>query len=88
MKQICGHRFYTSDETAKILGITPRTLQKWLNDDSPARSRMKSFDLQPVTELNGRRLFKTEEVHRLVEQIYGIQVDPKEVKRILKPVGA
>lgn len=87
MKQICGHVFYSSDEAAKLLGVTPRTLQRWFSEDSAVRSQ-KAIDLNPVTELNGRRLFRSEEIHRLVEQTYGIRLDPAEVRRTLEGTEA
>jgi len=35
-----------------------------------------------VNELNGRRLFKSEEIHLMVKQVYGIDISVEEAKKM------
>ena len=81
MVQIGEHYFYSSGEASRLLGVTTRTLQRWTTDED---SRPKSMpELKPVTALNGRRLFRSEEIHQIVERTYGIQLDHEKAKRML-----
>jgi DNA-binding transcriptional MerR regulator len=81
MREMYGRAFYTTDEIAILFGVTSRTIQNWVSKGSALHLR-NNFVLNPVNELNGRRLFKSEEIHLMVKQVYGIDISVEEAKKM------
>jgi DNA-binding transcriptional MerR regulator len=87
MVNIGNYVFYSSEETAKLLGVTLRTLQKWATDDASRPDHLR--DLNPITTPNGKRLFQADEIHTLLGRIYRIDFNSEIARQILqneKPV--
>jgi transposase len=72
---IQGTNFYTVDETAKLLGVTKKTLYNWKSKPEPSGAKQLPV-LHPVTAPNGRKYFREEEILAVLSQCWGIQVTP------------
>ena len=62
MKKIDGKVFLSTYEVAKLLSVSPVTVQRWAKrSDSPARKHLRCL----VDPLNGRTLFEKSSVDRV-----------------------
>ena len=82
MVRIGQHVFYSSEETARLLGVTARTLQKWATDESSRPENLK--DLSPIMTPSGRRLFLADEIHAILGRIYRISFDASAAEELLQ----
>jgi len=83
MVVIEGIKLYNIEETAALLGITPRTLQRWTAQDETERPKHIST-LRPVSAPNGKKLFKEEDILKVVSQCLEINVSAKSLTDIQK----
>lgn len=70
---IQGTNFYSVEETAKILGITKKTLYNWT---SRAKSSSEGHGpvLRTVTAPNGRKFYREEAIIAVLSQFWGVDV--------------
>jgi transposase-like protein len=72
---IQGTNFYTVDETAKLLGVTKKTLYNWKSKLESSGAKQLPV-LHPVTAPNGRKYFREEEIIAVLSQCWEIEVTP------------
>jgi len=82
---IQGTNFYSVEETARILGVSKKTLYNWKGKTDPIDSKMV---LHPVTAPNGRKFFREEEIIAVLSRCWGIEITPAALNRSLNPVPA
>jgi transposase len=73
---IQGTNFYSVEETAKMLGISKKTLYNWKGKTEPNNPKHLAV-LHPVTAPNGRKYFRQEEIIAVLSQCRGIDVTPE-----------
>ncbi|HVN26123.1 MAG TPA: hypothetical protein VMT99_00515 [Candidatus Paceibacterota bacterium] len=73
--------FYSCEETAALLGVCLRTLQRWVAGDSPWPPPLA--ELKPLTAPNGKTLFNAKEVHRAVSTTLRIEFTSEVAERFL-----
>ena len=71
MVTIQGVNFYSIDETAKLIGVTKRTLYNWKDD--PLNDAKKKFSLSAVISPAGRKFFREEEIIILLLKSWGVK---------------
>jgi hypothetical protein len=81
MVHIGQHVFYSSEETARLLGVTARTLQKWATDENSRPETLR--DLNPIMTPSGKRLFLGHEIHVILGRIYRIEFDANMAEGLL-----
>lgn len=88
MLNIQGTNFYSVDETAKILGVSKKTLYNWRDKAESDDPKDSQVSLRPITALNGRILFREQEIIAVLASRYGIEVTPATLRssRTLVPV--
>ena len=77
---IQGTNFYSVEETSKILGVSKKTLYNWREKAESDNSKESEVSLRPVTALNGRVLFRENEIIAVLSSRYGIEVTPATLK--------
>lgn len=75
MVTIQGTNFYSVEETAKILGISKKTLYNWKGKAESNDSKPQTA-LHPVTAPNGRKYFREAEIIAVLSQCWGVEVTP------------
>jgi DNA-binding transcriptional MerR regulator len=83
MVVIEGVKLYNIEETAELLGITTRTLQRWTTEGENDRPKHIST-LRPVSAPNGKKLFKEEDILRVVSECLRIDVSAKSLADVQK----
>jgi hypothetical protein len=84
-----GVRFYSIEETAKILGVTKRTLYNWNWKNHAGRSGSQQTPiLRPVTSPSGRKFFREDEIITALSQCWGIEVTAEGLQNPLHPIHA
>ncbi|MGB8478014.1 MAG: MerR family transcriptional regulator [Acidobacteriaceae bacterium] len=78
-----GIKLYNIEETAELLGITSRTLQRWTAEGENDRPKHIST-LRPVSAPNGKKLFKEEDILNVVSHCLEINVSAKSLADIQK----
>jgi len=73
MVTIQGVNFYNVEETAKLLGISSRTLFRWTTDGDKEKPKYASA-LRSVTAPSGKRLFREEDILATVSTCLGMEV--------------
>jgi hypothetical protein len=83
MKTIGQETFLSTEEAAKVLGITSRTLLRWACDEAgrPEHVPEIKFYIAP----NGRRFFKTENIVEVVKKCYDVNLTNQDVLQMLRP---
>ncbi|HUC01444.1 MAG TPA: hypothetical protein VMA75_00875 [Candidatus Paceibacterota bacterium] len=85
MIEIAGVKFYNIEETARLLGITPRTLQRWTNCHDEGSERPKHIKgLRPVHAPNGKKLFKEADILKAVSACFEMEVSAASLPEIGK----
>lgn len=73
---IQGTKFYSVEETAKMLGISKKTLYNWKGKTEPNNPKHLAV-LHPVTAPNGRKYFREKEIIAVLSQCWEIDVTPE-----------
>jgi predicted site-specific integrase-resolvase len=84
MVQVGEHVFYSAEEVAVAFGVTYRTLQRWMREEKARPKSIPDWDQIMVTAPSGRKMFKGEEIHRILGVSYGIRVDAATVSQMLE----
>jgi hypothetical protein len=66
-------KFYSVEETATMLGVTPRTLYNWKNHSGQNNAKHIPV-LHSVTAPNGRKYFREEEILKALSECWEIKV--------------
>lgn len=75
MKVIGEEIFYSTDEAARLLGVTPRTLHRWVTEHKTKTKHV--IELKAYFSPTGRRFFKEKDIHAIVNRCWGIQLSPR-----------
>jgi DNA-binding transcriptional MerR regulator len=76
MVMIQGVKFYNIEETAKLLGISPRTLSRWTCDENKEKPQYAEA-LHPVMAPNGKKLFREADILATVSKCLGMEISVK-----------
>jgi hypothetical protein len=89
MLTIQGTNFYSVEETSKILGVSKKTLYNWRDKADSDDAKEPQQRLRPVTALNGRVLFREQEIIAVLSRCYGIEATPATLRnpRALVPAS-
>lgn len=82
-----GHAFYSLAEIAELLGISKRTLCSWIEKPEMLS---RAISLNPVTQPNGRKFFREQEVVAVLSACWGVNTTPESLRQRFakKPKGA
>lgn len=73
MVTIQGINFYNIEETAKLLGISPRTLSRWTTEHDEDKPK-HGATLRSATAPNGKKIFREEDILRAVSQCLDMEI--------------
>ena len=73
MVTIQGTKFYNIEETAKLLGISTRTLSRWTTERDEDKPKHVAA-LRSVTAPNGKKLFREEDILRAVSSCLDMEI--------------
>ena len=73
---IQGIKFYSLEETAKMLGITKRTLYNWTSEAEPNGPKHLP-SLRAVVAPNGKKIFKEADILAAVSHCLEIDIRPE-----------
>ena len=72
---IQGTKFYNIEETAKLLGISSRTLSRWTLDERDVGDKPKHIGiLRAVIAPNGKKLFREQDILKAVSECLKMEV--------------
>jgi predicted site-specific integrase-resolvase len=83
MVTIQGVNFYNVEETAKLLGISSRTLSRWTTDGDQERPE-HAAPLRPVLTPNGKKLFREEDILATVSKCLGMKISVESMSELPK----
>jgi len=81
---VLRQEFFTAENVAYLLGVTPRTLNRWASD--PETYPEMAEKLAPKTMLNGRRRYPAENVLAAYNEMFGRDLTLEQLKQELKEV--
>jgi predicted site-specific integrase-resolvase len=75
MITIQGTKFYNIEETAKLLGISSRTLSRWTSErENPEDTPKHVGILRAVTAPNGKKLFREQDILKAVSECLAMEI--------------
>ena len=75
MKVIGDQVFYSTEETARLLGVTTRTVHRWLAEQGSTPKQVAG--LKAYHSPTGRRFFRQKDIHDIVSRCWGVQLAPR-----------
>ncbi|SRR6266481_4753273 len=82
MRRINGITYITIEEAAAMLGITTRTVQRWLSE--PLKKPKHAPDLTPYLFPDGKKYFKQEEIQCAYARVLGTQLSEHALAELLE----
>ena len=79
MVTIDGVTFHNVEETAKLLGLTTRTLQRWSSEEDHSKPRHFA-KLRFVATPNGKRLYRQENILKVVSECLGMELSEQSLQ--------
>jgi len=86
MKQIDGTMYFTVEELACLLGITVRTVQRWLSE--PENKPSHAPNLTPYVFPDGRKYFKQQEIQEAYARVLGSPLSNNALADMLRTAQA
>jgi hypothetical protein len=82
MRRIDGITYFTVEESAVLLGITARTIQRWLSE--PGNKPKHAPDLTPHLFPDGKKYFKQEDIRLAFTRALGAPLSDKAISDLLE----
>ncbi len=86
MRRIDGTTYVTLEEAAVMLGITGRTIQRWLSE--PCNKPKHAPELTPFLFPDGKTYFKQEEIQRAYLRVLGTELSDHALTQMLEDARA
>src|SRR5579863_6789809 len=84
MRRIDGLTYITVEEAAVMLGITARTIQRWLSE--PHNKPKHAPELTPYLFPDGKKYFKQEDIQRAYARVLGTELSERALSELLEDV--
>jgi hypothetical protein len=81
MVTIQGVNFYNIEETAKLLGISSRTLSRWTTEGDREKPK-HAPQLRPFTAPNGKKLFREDDILATVSGCLGMEISSQALSEL------
>jgi hypothetical protein len=82
MRRIDGVTYFTVEESALLLGVTARTIQRWLSE--PHNKPKHAPELTPHLFPDGKKYFNQEEIQRAYFHALGTQLSDRALTDLLE----